>query len=94
MKAKKKAKEAVLERIKAFEEAIIRGREYLESGKHANWQGFRPLFYGKVQSGKEMPPHRDWVEKVFLPIRERALRHAEKVLLRLEREGMERAKDE
>lgn len=91
MKAKKKA---ILERIKAFEEAIIKGREYLESGKHASWQGFRPLFDAKVRSGKAVPPHRDWVKNVFLPKTVRALRHAEKVLLRIEREGIERAKDE
>ena len=68
MKAKKNA---ILERIKAFEEAIIRGREYLESGKHADWSGFRPLFAIKVRSGKPLPPHRDWVKNVFLPKRVR-----------------------
>jgi hypothetical protein len=83
------AKKTVLERIKRFEEAITKGREYLESGKHANWQGFRPLFNAKVRSGKAVPPHKDWVKNVFLPRTERALRHAEKVLLRLEREGTE-----
>jgi hypothetical protein len=89
MNAKKKA---VLDRIKRFEEAITKGREYLESGKHANWKGFRPVFYGKIQNGKELPPHKDWVKNVFLPKTERALRHAEKVLLRLEREGTERSR--
>ena len=74
MNAKKKD---VLERIKRLEESITKGREYLESGKHANWQGFRPLFYGKVRSGKEVPPHKDWVKNVFLPRKERALRDAE-----------------
>jgi hypothetical protein len=74
---------AVLDRIKRLEEAIAKGREYLESGIHANWHGFRPLFYGKVRDGKELPPHKDWVKNVFLPRRERALRQAQKVLARL-----------
>ncbi len=91
MNAKEKA---VLERIKRIEEAITKGREYLESGKHADWRGFRPLFNTKVKSGKAVPPHRDWVKNVFLPRRERALRQAEKVLRRLEREVTERAGDE
>jgi hypothetical protein len=83
----------VLERIKAFEEAIIKGREYLQSGKHASWTGFRPLFNTKMKSGKPAPPHRDWVKNVFIPKNERALRRAEKILLRIERAGVERAKD-
>lgn len=85
-------KEAVLDRIKRLEEAIIKGREYLESGKHAKWRGFRPLFTAKVRSGKELPPHRDWVKNVFLRRRERALRYAKKVLQTLDRESIERAK--
>jgi hypothetical protein len=90
MNAKKKA---VLDRIKHLEGAIINGREYLESGKHANWRAFRPLFSTKVRSGKEIPPHRDWVKNVFLPRRGRALKYAEKVLQRLEHEIAEHAKD-
>jgi hypothetical protein len=35
-------KKAVLDRIKNLEEAIAKGGEYLESGKHAHWSGFRP----------------------------------------------------
>lgn len=73
-------KKAVLERIKRLEDAITKGREYLESGKHANWNGFRPLFHANVKDGKRLPPHKDWVKNVFLPRRERALRYAEKVL--------------
>jgi hypothetical protein len=80
-KAKQKA---VAARIKGLEASIIKGREYLESGKHANWRGFRPLFYGKVRNGKELPPHKDWVRNVFIPRRERALRYAEKLLERFE----------
>ena len=89
MDAKKKA---VLNRIERLEGAIIKGREYLESGKHANWGGFRPVFYGKVRAGKELPPHRDWVKNVFLRRQERALKYAEKVLKRLEREIIEHDK--
>lgn len=81
MNAKKKA---VLERIKRLEEAIAKGREYLETGRHAGWRGFRPLFAAKKRDGRELPPHKDWVKNVFLPRRERALRHAEKVLERME----------
>jgi hypothetical protein len=91
MNAKTKS---VIERIKRIEEAIIKGREYLESGAHANWRGFRPLFNAKVRNGKAMPPHRDWVKNVFLPRKERALRYAEKVLRALERKVGERAGDE
>ena len=80
MSAKRKA---VLERIDSLEEAIGRAREYLESGKHADWSGFRPLFVSKFKDGKELPPHRDWVKNVFLPRRERALRQAEKTLEKL-----------
>ena len=63
MNAKRKA---VLERIGSLEEAIARAREYLESGQHAQWSVFRPLFVSKFKDGKELPPHRDWVKNVFL----------------------------
>lgn len=76
-------KKAILDRIKHIEEDIAKGREYLESGKHAHWHGFRPLFTAKVRDGKMLPPHKDWVKNVFLPGRERALREAEKTLERL-----------
>lgn len=74
---------AVLDRIKHLEEAITKGREYLESGKHAQWHGFRPLFAAKVVDGKTLPPHKDWVTRVFLPRRERALKQAQKTLAKL-----------
>ncbi len=86
-------RKAVLDRIKHLEGAILKGREYLASGKHANWRGFRPLFSTKVRGGMELPPHKDWVKNVFLPRSERALKNAEKVLQKLEREITERAKD-
>ena len=80
MNAKRKA---VLDRIDLLEEAIRKAREYLESGKHANWSGFRPWFYGNRRDGKELPPHKDWVKNVFLPRKEKALSRAEKILERL-----------
>ncbi len=74
---------AVLDRIELIEQAIARAREYLASGKHAHWSGFRPLFVGKLKDGQELPPHIDWVKNVFLPRKEKALRRAEKVVERL-----------
>ena len=76
-------RKAVLDRIELLEQAIGRAREYLESGKHAHWTGFRPLFVRKLRDGKELPPHKDWVKHVFLPRIEKALSRAEKVLDRL-----------
>ena len=76
-------RKAVLDRIKHLEEAITKGCEYLQTGEHAQWHGFRPLFANKVRHGKALPPHKDWVKNVFLPNRERALRMAQKVLEKL-----------
>ena len=75
---------AVLERIESIEQSINIAREYLESGKHAQWSGFRPLFVRKLKDGKELPPHKDWVKNVFLPGKEKALRRAEKTVEQLE----------
>ncbi len=80
MKQTNAKRKAVLERIKSIEQDICKAREYLESGKHANWSGFRPVFYGKFKDGEELPPHNDWVKNVFLPRKEKALRHAEKLV--------------
>ena len=77
-------RKAVLERIDSLEQAIEKAREYLESGKHANWSGFRPVFVSKSKDGKELPPHRDWVKNVFLPRNEKALRRAEKLVEQFE----------
>ena len=77
-------RKAVLERIERFEQAIVRAKEYLESGKHADWSGFRPVFVRKFKDGTELPPHKDWVKNVFLPQTERALRRAEKLAERLD----------
>ncbi len=81
MEANAKRK-AILDRIELLQEAIRKAREYLESGKHADWKRFRPLFDRKVRDGKELPPHKDWVKNVFLPRREKALSRAEKLLER------------
>ena len=83
MEARGVKQKAVLERIKSFEKALTRAHEYLQSGAHADWSGFRPIFYGKVREGAELPPHKDWVRNVFIPRTERALRRAEKLLDRL-----------
>jgi hypothetical protein len=72
-----------VERIKLIEQAIAKAKEYLESGKNAEWTGFRPLFVYKVKDGKRLPPHKDWVKNVFLPRMEKALRRAEKLAERL-----------
>ncbi len=73
-------KKKILERIKHLEDAIVKGREYLESGKHAHWNGFRPWFVEKVRDGKVLPPHKDWIRNVFLPRNERALKRAQEIL--------------
>lgn len=73
MNAKTKA---ILDRIAHLEDAIAKGREYLENGDHAGWHGFRPLFDRKVRGGRALPPHRDWVRNVFLPRHESALQRA------------------
>lgn len=80
MHAKKKA---ILDRIEHLEEAIAKGHEYLETGEHAHWHGFRPLFTPKVKDGEKLPPHQDWVRNVFLPRKKRALDNAYKTLERL-----------
>jgi len=76
-------KKAILDRIKNLEEEIAKGHEHLESGAHAHWHGFRGWFAHKTRDGKVLPPHKDWVKNVFLPVRERALRKAERLLERL-----------
>lgn len=77
--AKWKKKE-VLGRIKRFEDAIAKCREYLETGRHADWSRFRPLFTKKFRSEKEVPPHPNWVKNWLLPNLQRALRTNEKCL--------------
>ena len=74
-----------VERIKLIEQAIAKAKEYLESGMHEHWVGFRPLFDSKFRDGKELPPHKDWVKNVFLPRMEKALRREEKLTERLDK---------
>lgn len=74
----------VAERIESLELAIRKANEYLQYGKHADWRGFQPLFVQKYQDGKLLPPHKDWVQNVFLPRIEKELDHAERVLERLD----------
>ena len=80
MKPSLSKKKAVLARIAKLEEAIAKGREYLQTIANSDWRGFRPLFTGKKKHGKALPPHPDWVKNWFIPSRERALKRAEKVL--------------
>jgi len=77
-------RKAVLDRIESLEQPIATAKEYLESGKHAHWSGFQPLFVHKLTDGKELPPHNDWVKNVFLPRQEKTLRCAEKIVERLD----------
>ena len=81
MNAKRKA---ILDRIESFEQSIRVAKEYLASGAHADWSGFRPLFDRKFRDGKELPPHKDWVKNVYLPRMVKALGQAEKTLERLD----------
>jgi hypothetical protein len=76
-------RKAILERIASLEEAIGTAREYLESGKHAGWSRFRPLFVSKIKDGRELPPHKDWVKNVFLRRAEKELMRAEKLIERM-----------
>jgi hypothetical protein len=73
-------KKAILERVKSIEDDIVKAREYLETGAHAHWHGFSPLFKWKTKEGEVLPPHKEWVQNVFLPSREKALRKAEKLI--------------
>jgi hypothetical protein len=45
-------KKSILDRIAHIEDAIAKGREYLENGEHAHWHGFRPLFDRNVRDGR------------------------------------------
>lgn len=85
-------KKTILDRIKHLEDAIVKTREYLESGKHAVWNEFRPLFVEKVKDGKTLPPHKDWVKNVFLPRQEKVLKNAQKSLERIMRTEIEKIK--
>ncbi len=81
---------AILDRIKHIEDAIVKGREYLETGAHADWHGFRPLFVDKIRDGKVLPPHKDWVKNAWLPHQEKKLREAHRTLEKLTQKNKER----
>jgi len=74
----------MLNRIKNFEIELIKAHEYLESGKHAHWGQFSPLFVEKFKEGKKVPPHKDWVKNVFIPRVEKNLALARKNLEKLD----------
>jgi hypothetical protein len=78
-KVSKMKKAAILKRIESLKQSICKAREYLESGKHADWPQFRPLFAHKVDL-----PHKDWVKSVFLSRNEKALREAQKLIDRFD----------
>ena len=78
---KRKSIEARIGRIEA---AITVANDYLETGEHADWHGFRPWFVGKFKDGKPCPPHNDWVKNVFLRGCRRQLADANRALKRLE----------
>jgi hypothetical protein len=71
-------------RIHKIEAAIKLANEYLETGEHAEWHGFRPLFVDKWKEGKPCPPHKEWVRNVFINRCYRAIADANKALKRLE----------
>jgi hypothetical protein len=85
-------KKAILERIRGLDLAALRAQEYLATGSHADWSGFRPLFVAKTKDGAELPPHPDWVANVFLPHVRRRLLRAEKALKVLEMKESEMLK--
>jgi hypothetical protein len=78
---KRKSIEARIDRIEA---AIKLANDYLETGEHADWHGFRPLFVKKFKDGKPCRPHKDWVKNVFLRNRRRQSADAKRALERLE----------
>ena len=75
----------------SLEDEIRRAREYLESGEHEHWHGFRPLYVSKRRDGNDLPPHKDWVRSTFLPRCQKALSRAERALERIERKGARRS---
>jgi hypothetical protein len=89
MDAKRKA---ILDRVESLAQAIRIAKEYLESGQHAVWPGFRPLFVRKLREGKELSPHKDWVRHVYLPRMEKALGRAERTLDRLSEKRQARSR--
>ena len=77
-------KKALIERIQRHEEALTKAHEYLETGAHSDWHGFRALFAQKIKDGQLAPPHRDWITNVFIPHFEKAIHKAERKLDQIE----------
>jgi hypothetical protein len=71
-------------RIRRLEASIKLANEYLETGEHADWHGFRPLFVDKYKDSKPCPPHKDWVKNVFIKRCYRGISSAKRALKRLE----------
>jgi hypothetical protein len=77
-------RKAIETRMRRIEAAIKLANEYRETGEHADWHGFRPLFVGKFKDGEPCPPHKDWVKNVFVPRCLRQIASDKKALKRLE----------
>ena len=73
-------KKDIVERIRRHEDALTKAHEYLETGAHADWHGFRALFAQKIKDGRVAPPHKDWIRNVFIPSCEKAIHKAERKL--------------
>lgn len=73
-------KKNIIERIQRHEEALVKAREYLETGAHSDWHGFRGFVTQKVKDGRVAPPHKDWIKNVFIPNCEKAIHWAERKL--------------
>lgn len=77
----------ILQRIEAAEDALARAKQYLETGAHEHWHGFRALFAPKQRSGIDLPPHPAWIRNVFVPRVEKVLDEAERALEQVNRKG-------
>ncbi|MEO0481506.1 MAG: hypothetical protein AAF196_18705 [Planctomycetota bacterium] len=85
----------VLARIGSIEADLAKAREYLASGRHADWHGFRALFEQKHREDRELPPYKDSARNVFVRRLESDLSKAERALERLaaRRERRDEARD-
>ena len=77
-------KRSIENRIRRLEAGIKLANQYLETGEHADWAGFRPLFWYKWKGDEICPPHKDWVKNVVIKRLEREITKANKALKRLE----------
>ena len=91
MDAQSAKSKTVRDRIAAAEDALARAKEYLATGAHQHWPGFRALFVPKQRNGIELPPHADWVRNVFIPRKAKVLAEAERALEQLSRKAGSRA---